>query len=51
MDTGNDEPTRKKLSRIDHADYIHWCNVAATSGNKHTRAMAMGRAAAILAKY
>lgn len=50
MGTGNGEPTRKKLSRVDHADYIHWCNVAATSGNKHASAMAMGHAAAILAK-
>ncbi len=51
MDTGNDESTRKKLSPVDHADYIHWYNVAATSSNKQICAMAMGCVAAILAKY
>ena len=51
MDTGNAEPTRKMLSSADHADYIHWCNAAATSADARSRATAQDRAAAILAKY
>jgi hypothetical protein len=51
MDTGNAATARKRLSSDDHADYIYWYNVAATTGNKDTYAMAMNCVAAILEKY